>query len=107
MSASGAVQDDPILTVYEAAAVLRCHSVTLYRLVESGELKAARLGRVLRVRQSDLFALFDSKEQSTMNAPTAKATAIGFNALARDGREDIRAHACSAPLDGRQGSEEG
>jgi excisionase family DNA binding protein len=40
------------LTVAEVAAVMRVSKMTVYRLVHSGELPAARVGRSFRVPES-------------------------------------------------------
>ncbi|MDA8076217.1 MAG: helix-turn-helix domain-containing protein [Actinomycetota bacterium] len=42
------------MTVGEVASVLRVSSMTVYRLINAGELPAVRIGRSLRVRSEDL-----------------------------------------------------
>ncbi|MHB1553453.1 MAG: helix-turn-helix domain-containing protein [Acidimicrobiales bacterium] len=42
------------MTVGEVASVLRVSSMTVYRLINSGELPAVRIGRSLRLRGEDL-----------------------------------------------------
>ena len=42
------------LTVSEVAKTLRVSSMTVYRLVNSGQLDAVRVGRSYRIRESDL-----------------------------------------------------
>ncbi len=42
------------MTVGEVASVLRVSSMTVYRLINSGELPAVRIGRSLRLRSEDL-----------------------------------------------------
>ena len=39
---------EPLLTVAEAAAILRLGRSTLYRLVEDGEIETVRIGRAVR-----------------------------------------------------------
>ncbi len=46
---SGKISDVRFLTVAEVAAVMRVSKMTVYRLVHSGELPAARVGRSFRV----------------------------------------------------------
>jgi excisionase family DNA binding protein len=46
--------DDPWLTVPEIARALRVGKSSVYRLVDSGDLRAARIGRQLRIRKSDV-----------------------------------------------------
>jgi excisionase family DNA binding protein len=48
--------DDPWLTVPEIARALRVGKSSVYRLVDSGDLRAARIGRQLRIRKSDVTA---------------------------------------------------
>lgn len=42
------------MTVGEVAAVLRVSTMTVYRLINAGELPAVRIGRSFRLRQEDL-----------------------------------------------------
>lgn len=42
------------LTVGEVAAVLRVSNMTVYRLINAGQLPAVRIGRSFRLRQADL-----------------------------------------------------
>jgi excisionase family DNA binding protein len=46
----------PVLTVAEVAGALRVSSMTVYRLIKSGELPALRVGKNIRIRTSDLDA---------------------------------------------------
>lgn len=41
------------MTVGEVAAVLRVSTMTVYRLINAGELPAVRIGRSFRLRQED------------------------------------------------------
>lgn len=43
-----------LLTVGEVAAALRVSTMTVYRLINAGEMPAARIGRSFRVRTEDL-----------------------------------------------------
>jgi excisionase family DNA binding protein len=43
-----------LLTVAEVAAQLRVSTMTIYRLIRSGELPAVRVGRNYRVRADEL-----------------------------------------------------
>ena len=45
---------DQLLTVAEVADLLRVSTMTVYRLIRSGELPAVRVGRNYRVRRRDL-----------------------------------------------------
>jgi excisionase family DNA binding protein len=42
------------LTVAEVAAVLRVSTMTVYRLINAGQLPAVRIGRSFRLREDDL-----------------------------------------------------
>ena len=42
------------LTVGEVAAILRVSNMTVYRLINGGDLPAVRIGRSFRLRQEDL-----------------------------------------------------
>jgi excisionase family DNA binding protein len=42
------------LTVGEVAADLRVSTMTVYRLINAGQLAAVRIGRSFRVREEDL-----------------------------------------------------
>ena len=42
------------LTVGEVAGALRVSNMTVYRLINAGQLPAARIGRSFRLRQEDL-----------------------------------------------------
>ena len=42
------------LTVGEVATLLRVSSMTVYRLINAGELPAVRIGRSFRLREEDL-----------------------------------------------------
>lgn len=44
----------PLLTVAEVASALRVSTMTVYRLVQAGQLPALRVGRNYRIRQHDL-----------------------------------------------------
>jgi excisionase family DNA binding protein len=44
----------PFLTIAEVATLLRVSKMTVYRLVGSGDLQAARVGRSLRVPQREV-----------------------------------------------------
>ena len=44
------------MTVSEVAASLRVSTMTVYRLINGGDLPAARIGRSFRIRTEDLEA---------------------------------------------------
>jgi excisionase family DNA binding protein len=53
---------DPWLTISEVATQLRVSTMTAYRLCERGELRAKRVGRSLRIRQSWFDAYLEDTE---------------------------------------------
>lgn len=52
--------DSRFLTVQEVADLMRVSSMTVYRLIKSGELRAARVGRSFRVREDDVNAYLEA-----------------------------------------------
>ncbi len=52
----GASPLGPVLTVAEVAEALRVSTMTVYRLVNTGELPAMRVGKNIRIRATDLDA---------------------------------------------------
>ncbi len=49
------------LTVQEVADLMRVSSMTVYRLIKSGELPAVRVGRSFRVRDTDVDSYLGSR----------------------------------------------
>ena len=45
---------DRLLTVAEVAGVMRVSTMTVYRLIKSGQLAAIRVGKNYRIRESDV-----------------------------------------------------
>lgn len=52
---------ETLLTAAEVADQLRVSTMTIYRLIRSGELPAVRVGRNYRVRAGDLSAYLDGQ----------------------------------------------
>ena len=44
------------LTAAEVASLLRVSTMTVYRLIKSGELRAVRVGKSYRLREDDIDA---------------------------------------------------
>ena len=55
----------PLLTVREAAHVLRVSELTLWSLTNSGELPAVRVGRSVRYDQNDLAGWIESRKTAS------------------------------------------
>ena len=65
---------DNLVTVREAANYLRISARTVYRLIESGQIGAVRIGKQWRIPASDLPGMGTTATQAT-NAPESQATA--------------------------------
>jgi excisionase family DNA binding protein len=50
------LEGDLLLTVREVAATMRVSTMTVYRLIKSGELPAIRVGKNYRIRESDVVS---------------------------------------------------
>ena len=46
--------DDRFLTVQEVADLMRVSTMTVYRLIKAGDLRAARVGRSYRLRATEI-----------------------------------------------------
>jgi excisionase family DNA binding protein len=51
--------EDRLLTVREVAARMRVSNMTVYRLIQSGDLRATRVGRSYRLRERDVEVYLD------------------------------------------------
>lgn len=58
----GDIADVRFLTVAEVAEFMRVSTMTVYRLVQSGELPAVRFGRSYRIPESALEAVIRGAE---------------------------------------------
>ena len=50
-----------LLTPREVAEVMRVSTMTVYRLIKSGELPAIRVGKHLRIRGGDVARFLDAR----------------------------------------------
>ena len=53
------------LTVAEVADLLRVSSMTVYRLIEAGDLRALRVGKSFRIEEEDLEAFLGTRYTQT------------------------------------------
>ena len=60
MSVASAVPYD-LLTPREVAEVMRVSTMTVYRLIKSGQLRAIRVGKHLRIRGNDVVEFLDAR----------------------------------------------
>jgi excisionase family DNA binding protein len=51
--------EETILTVEQVAQILQVHPFTVLKFIKKGKLKAAKLGRVYRIRRSDVDRFLD------------------------------------------------
>ncbi len=66
--------NDNLVTVREAANYLRISARTVYRLIESGQIGAVRIGKQWRIPASDLPGR-DQRMQQPAAQPETQATA--------------------------------
>jgi excisionase family DNA binding protein len=77
---SGGEPDDRtlLLTVDEAARMLRCGRTTVYQLIRTGELTTVKIGALRRVRLADVEAYVDRKVAEVPLTPySARRTGRG------------------------------
>lgn len=48
-------EENDVLTVQEAANFLRVDAKTIYKLVKTGEVRAAKIGRIIRIHKNALI----------------------------------------------------
>ena len=65
---------DNLVTVREAANYLRISARTVYRLIESGQIGAVRIGKQWRIPANDLPGLGQATAEP-VQAPESQATA--------------------------------
>jgi excisionase family DNA binding protein len=56
--------EEQILTAEQVAKILQVHPFTVLKFIKKGKLKAAKLGRVYRIRKKDLDEFIDSLVES-------------------------------------------
>ena len=65
---------EDILTAEQVAQILQVHPFTVLKFIKQGKLKASKLGRVYRIRKSDVDSFLDS--QVDRRERTSEKTAI-------------------------------
>jgi excisionase family DNA binding protein len=63
---------DDLLTRAEVARYLRVSDRTVSRLIRTGKLPAARIGRAVRIRQSDLLDMLNEKPSNSSDLGTCR-----------------------------------
>lgn len=74
-----------LLTVHEAASLLRVSELTIRRWIWAGKLPATRLGRLVRIKQADLEGLSEpsqhrpdaANDAARPGSPAALLNAVG------------------------------
>lgn len=54
--------DEKILTPDQVAQILQVHPFTVLKFIKQGKLRASKLGRVYRIRESDVNRFLDEQE---------------------------------------------
>jgi excisionase family DNA binding protein len=60
--------DETILTPDQVAQILQIHPFTVLKFIKQGKLKASKLGRVYRIRKSDVDAFLDEQAKDSQAA---------------------------------------
>ncbi|MEA3020516.1 MAG: hypothetical protein QOI47_2040 [Actinomycetota bacterium] len=60
-------RDERFLTVNEVAELMRVSTMTVYRLIKSGDLRAARVGRSFRLRAAEVDSYLDRDLDRDLN----------------------------------------
>lgn len=68
-----------LLTVHEAAALLRVNQMTVRRYIAAGKLRAVRIGRGIRISRSALDDLATPVEPQPMQRARRKARTLSFD----------------------------
>jgi excisionase family DNA binding protein len=63
--------DDPVLTIPEVAEYLKISKSKIYYLVSRKEIPHLKIGRNVRIRQSDLERWLNSQVQDPVDLPYA------------------------------------
>ena len=65
--------EETILTVEQVAQILQVHPFTVLKFIKQGKLTAARLGRVYRIRRSDVDKFLDAQVSGARATPEPKS----------------------------------
>ena len=64
--------DEKILTPDQVALILQVHPFTVLKFIKQGKLRASKLGRVYRIRQSDVGRFLDEGEATSSATKSTK-----------------------------------
>ncbi len=62
---------EEILTAEQVAQILQVHPFTVLKFIKQGKLKASKLGRVYRIRKSDVDKFLDNQIEQTQASKPA------------------------------------
>lgn len=66
---------EEILTAEQVAQILQVHPFTVLKFIKQGKLKASKLGRVYRIRKSDVDSFLDGQAEEAEKAAKKKEPA--------------------------------
>lgn len=89
--------DDQLLTVREVAERLRLHPITVRRLIKAGRLPAVRLGRSVRVHESDVNDLLRNDAKLVAKLPYGWPPTAAEKERLRKIVEEMRRERASLP----------
>ncbi len=75
------------LSIQEAADILNVQYKTVYRLVRDGELPAARIRRIYRIKYEDLLAYFEAQKLALQDKSAQHAADPDSTAQEEDDRD--------------------
>jgi excisionase family DNA binding protein len=64
--------EETILTVEQVAQILQVHPFTVLKFIKQGKLTASKLGRVYRIRRSDVDKFLDAQVSISRATPEPK-----------------------------------
>lgn len=85
---------DEFLSIEEAAKLLGVDYKTIYRLVRSGEIPAARIGRVYRIKRRDLDEFFERSKAAVRGMECSSCGEFIHSVLG----VGVRCEVCGAPI---------
>jgi excisionase family DNA binding protein len=68
-----------VMTVDQVAAYLQLNRLTVYRYVRDGDIPAARIGKVYRIRREDVDAFLEARKRAAGGAPRREPKGGGGN----------------------------
>lgn len=66
--------EETILTVEQVAQILQVHPFTVLKFIKQGRLKAAKLGRVYRIKRSEVDTFLDDQTQQSVTPKGKKGS---------------------------------